>query len=1052
MDEKAKLNKKKMTLSENYGSSIDLVRNDLENYYIGGVNPYGPEKKRAVPVFKLKETYEKSFEAPPDSALIIKGNQATYEIYKVETSLASPRLPAEEPLEITEFATKFKITTSDSFFNQLTSSMVGDQHIYEDSYMEIGTPIEYVSNVDNKSIIQGDVEFVYNYGHEKYEFLINDRQESKIPNFYEFPTGSSRGRLVRAARRGKQNVIDYILTHADYYDTTALQQERENFPFFNMISFGNPPMKTDDEELSDFIANQGLSALLCDVLNVVQSGFFGSTGSVPSITEGVMLSQNDYTGAGLFSSYKPDSNQTEFEETTSLFSENIQKYDLLFLIDRIERFIDFPDDPDPDDISDLEKTKSQIKKMRKVFGESEPNALDIQGVGIEGDVDEKIENLKEELQRIIDNYSRDFSDILAGDRPYCSDVLFYSIEKYEFGSSTPIQTFWVPAVYIYLGLDYIDTQIKYGKKYTYKIFAYKVTLDTEYSYDIEVAVSNVTFGFTSLILEYSKKVNPQTKILDGLARNLLEEFNKQFDYGEEKELGPKYPLMTNWFLTKSFNNDTLRDAIDQYIFDLEISTTNDTNFEVVNFARDILDGDTRTFATADFEYSVSKFDTEELNRLRAISDDWEKFYPKYQQFEKDLKEAKRYRSVFSALFPLFPWDKEEVENFIPEFVQALSNVGIVTNRSLIDMNHSQFGQTFTTAGKGREIRKSMTEALDNNDLLGFFLAKATEKSPSGTDVYKNDKITQDAIFWFAQAFEDDTLELLSDIASMMEDYNSLFSSIIPFKAEIDYTLPDRLLKATVRNYPKIVKIPYYEDSGAILDSPPMFPDTEFVSYKGKQNKINILLRSGQGSMEQNPISFDDSEQEYYELYRESRKLNDFEKIDYRSDEFGNIPTRFEIRRLAEAPKSYANFKDALVSFVDTPYGEDSFASSSSFLDNIEPNRKYYYIFRSIDRRGIFSNPTQIFQVEIVENSGAVYPLIEAYDIKQKDKITTKTLKRLFNIVPRLKQVLPDASDSLTMGTEKVSVFGKTFKLRMTSKTTGKVVDFNVEFVKEERVK
>ncbi len=73
-------------------------------------------------------------------------------------------------------------------------------------------------------------------------------------------------------------------------------------------------------------------------------------------------------------------------------------------------------------------------------------------------------------------------------------------------------------------------------------------------------------------------------------------------------------------------------------------------------------------------------------------------------------------------------------------------------------------------------------------------------------------------------------------------------------------------------------------------------------------------------------------------------------------------------------------------------------------------------------------------------------------MKQADKMPSKTLKRLFNIVPRLKQVLPDSSDPLRLGTEDISVFGKTFKLRMTSKTTGKVVDFNVEFVKEEKIK
>ena len=95
------------------------------------------------------------------------------------------------------------------------------------------------------------------------------------------------------------------------------------------------------------------------------------------------------------------------------------------------------------------------------------------------------------------------------------------------------------------------------------------------------------------------------------------------------------------------------------------------------------------------------------------------------------------------------------------------------------------------------------------------------------------------------------------------------------------------------------------------------------------------------------------------------------------------------------------------------------------------------------------------EIEIVENSGIVYPLIKPYEFEKPKTNTTKNLKRLLNIVPRITQVVPPADTAsysglsagatTILGREEESLFGKQFKLRLTSKKTGKVVDLNLNF-------
>ena len=130
-----------------------------------------------------------------------------------------------------------------------------------------------------------------------------------------------------------------------------------------------------------------------------------------------------------------------------------------------------------------------------------------------------------------------------------------------------------------------------------------------------------------------------------------------------------------------------------------------------------------------------------------------------------------------------------------------------------------------------------------------------------------------------------------------------------------------------------------------------------------------------------------------------------------------------------------------------------------------PNIKYYYMFRTVDIHGGLSNPSIVYEIELYNDGGAGYPIIRQYDFTQVDpKTPTKSARKIIQIVPRITQAylnesasgLIDASGNLSsarnknivLGVEDEPLFGKKFKVRLTSKTTGKKVDINIDFRKK----
>jgi len=262
----------------------------------------------------------------------------------------------------------------------------------------------------------------------------------------------------------------------------------------------------------------------------------------------------------------------------------------------------------------------------------------------------------------------------------------------------------------------------------------------------------------------------------------------------------------------------------------------------------------------------------------------------------------------------------------------------------------------------------------------------------------------------------------------------------------------------------IVEVLYHEFDGRIMDNPPVFPDVNFIPYRGINNQILFNINNGVGEFKLKPVIIENSDSRIISLLREAQKIEENEFLNFKSDDHVGA---YEIFRIDFKPKKYQDFSGNRIALVKTDIDSITAisATGASFIDNILPNKKYYYIFRSIDNHGHVSNPTSIYEVEIVDADGSIYPIIQTIEFESiNEKITyQKSFKKYIKISPAFNQRLINEHKSglivdgqrldsckdkknIHLGLVDEQIWNKDFKIRFTSKSTGKTVDLNFKLV------
>jgi len=260
---------------------------------------------------------------------------------------------------------------------------------------------------------------------------------------------------------------------------------------------------------------------------------------------------------------------------------------------------------------------------------------------------------------------------------------------------------------------------------------------------------------------------------------------------------------------------------------------------------------------------------------------------------------------------------------------------------------------------------------------------------------------------------------------------------------------------------KIIEVPYFSYQNRLLDSPPVMPDVEIIPFRGVSDKIKLNFSGNVGRYDLMPQIISKSENRVNETIRQAQDRLPTDPIRYESDDHA---TEFQVFRCSAHPYSYQDFDGKKVKSVYSDINPETQASatSASYVDDIEPNKKYWYTFRSVDNHGHISYPSPIYEVELVDDHGSVYPVIKVVDFAARTpKDATKQLKRMMQIVPTYAQgILNEEKSGLTnvgsvanlwnedtfyLGVEDETLWGKKFKVRLTSRSTGKKIDINIVF-------
>ena len=260
---------------------------------------------------------------------------------------------------------------------------------------------------------------------------------------------------------------------------------------------------------------------------------------------------------------------------------------------------------------------------------------------------------------------------------------------------------------------------------------------------------------------------------------------------------------------------------------------------------------------------------------------------------------------------------------------------------------------------------------------------------------------------------------------------------------------------------KIIEVPVYTKTLSVLDHPgnrlqvrpyQVMNDSQKIGFEATYNSFNESVAF--------PGVINADDRRYKERYLRSNDLT--EKSELIHETVAN-PRFVQIYRLDKMPTSLTSFDGSLIATIDLKIpNENKYTFKNTYYDDrIATNKKYYYLLRVLNQQRVISHLTEIYEAQLVNDGGynyVVFNTIEERELSEdKFKTVSKPAKKIFQLQPNMSQLAyklddvdfgEDAStqiDNVIVGQAEDLIWDKTFKIRLTSRKTGRKVDLNITY-------